>query len=240
MDSNVQAPIPLTCVAIDDEPFALEIIKHLVEQFPSLHMVKAFENGISGARFLRENPVDLLFIDINMPDISGLTLVRSLKKKPLIIFTTAHKDFALDGFDLDAVDYLLKPITPDRFSKAIQKAINIYSRNYVLQTDLEECIFVYSEYNLVKILLSEIEYIESLEDYIRLHLTSSKPVITRMPLKKILEKLPEARFKSIHRSYIISVSKVKSISNRKVLLASKKQLPISESYIQFIKEWKNS
>ena len=226
----------LKCVAIDDEPLALELIKEYVSRFPQLNLVQTFDDAISAAEVLRNNHFDLLFIDINMPDITGIDLVRSLNLKPLVIFTTAHKKFALEGFELDAVDYLLKPLNIERFTKAVNKAIDYYKfKNNI--TEEEECLFVHAEYKLVKIPLNDIEYIESLEDYIRIHISDAKPVLTLLSLKKVLEKLPEEKFKRIHRSYIVPVAKVKSIQNRKVLLTSSKELPISDSYVNFINNW---
>lgn len=231
----------LKCVAIDDEPLALELIKTYVAQTPALQLVETFEDAIAGAQFLQKNHVDLLFIDINMPDISGLDLVRSLKERPLIIFTTAYKKFAFEGFELEAVDYLLKPIDFERFSKAVHKALDFHSfKKSNAAGDGGESLFVHSEYKVIKIALHDIDYIESLEDYIRIHITNSKPILTLMSLKKVLEKLPEDKFKRIHRSYVIPVGKVKSIAHRKVLLNSGKELPISKSYTQFITDWKNS
>lgn len=229
----------LKCVAIDDEPLALELIKTYALQLPELQLIKTFGDATAGAEFLSKTPVDLLFIDINMPDISGLDLVRALKEKPLIIFTTAYKQFAFEGFELDAVDYLLKPIDFERFSKAVAKASEYYSVKNSVQQDHKDSLFVYSEYKLIKIPFSEIEYIETMEDYIKIHLTKGKPVLTLMSLKKVLEKLPEDKFRRIHRSYVVPVGKVKSIANRKVTLNSGKDLPISESYLNFIQDWKN-
>ncbi|MFC0775946.1 LytR/AlgR family response regulator transcription factor [Terrimonas alba] len=228
----------LKCVAIDDEPLALELIKTYVARFAELEMLQVFDDAISGAEFIRKIPVDILFVDINMPDITGLDLVRSLEKKPIIIFTTAHKKFALDGFELDAIDYLLKPISFERFSKAVKKAIE-YSRYKNQQTsEPTESLFVYSEYRLIKIPFADIEYIESVEDYIKIHLSNARPILTLMPLKKVLEKLPADKFRRIHRSYIVAIEKVNSILNRKVQLSSSTELPISDSYSSFIKEWK--
>lgn len=227
----------LKCVAIDDEPLALELVKNYVAKFPELELLQTFDDAISGAEFIRNIPVDVLFIDINMPDITGLDLVRSLEKKPIIIFTTAHKKFAVDGFDLDAVDYLLKPISFERFSKAVTKAME-YARYKSKDDRASEYLFVYSEYRLIKIPLVDIEYIESLEDYIKIHLLNAKPILTLMPLKKVLEKLPPEKFKRIHRSYIVSVDKVNSVLNRKVRLSSSTELPVSDSYSHFINEWK--
>ena len=174
-----------------------------------------------------------------MPDITGLDLVRSLEEKPIVIFTTAHKKFAIDGFDLDAIDYLLKPIAFERFSKAVTKAIEYHGYKTRADNETEENLFVYSEYRLVKIPLHDIEYIESLEDYIRIHLVNAKPILTLMPLKTVLEKLPSDKFTRIHRSYIVSINNVRSILNRKVTLTSSTELPISDSYVNFINNWKS-
>jgi DNA-binding LytR/AlgR family response regulator len=228
----------LKCVAIDDEPLALELIKNYVGRFAELEMLQTFEDAISAAEFIRNTPIDILFVDINMPDITGLDLVRSLDEKPIIIFTTARKKFAIDGFDLDAIDYLLKPISFERFSKAVAKAIEYARHKGRTRTEETDNLFVYSAYRLIKIPLNDIEYIESLEDYIRIHLVNTKPVLTLMPLKKVLEKLPAEKFKRIHRSYIVAVDKVNSVLNRKVRLTSSIELPVSESYAGFIKEWK--
>lgn len=227
----------LKCIAIDDEPPALELIAEYVSRSPELQLLQTFDDAISGAEFLRNNPIDLLFIDINMPDITGIELVKSLEHKPIIIFTTAYKKFAYEGFELDAVDYLLKPIDFSRFSKAVSKALEYYDYKKTAGLRENNYLFVRSEYRIIKISLSDIEYIESLEDYIKIYITTGKPILTLMPLKKVLEKLPAGKFKRIHRSYIISTEKVRSVLGRKVQLASSKELPISESYLDFIDEW---
>ena len=157
----------------------------------------------------------------------------------VIIFTTAHKKFAFEGFELEAIDYLLKPIEFKRFSRAIQKAIESKKNPGALLNDEAQSLFVHSEYRLLKIPFREIEYIESLEDYIKIHVNGSKPVLSLMSLKKVLEKLPPSKFRRIHRSYIVSIEKVKSILNRKVQLPSI-ELPVSDSYMDFITEWKRN
>jgi two-component system LytT family response regulator len=226
----------IKCVAIDDEPLALVVIEKMVKKFPALNLTASFDDAISGAEFLRAHPIDLLFIDINMPDISGLQLVRSLEVKPMIIFTTAHKNFAIESYELDALDYLLKPIQQERFDKAVNKVIEYYQyKNAKVKAD-DEVLFVRSEYRLVKINLSDVEYIESMEDYCRIHLINAKPVMTLMTLKAILEKLPAARFKRIHRSYIIPVNNIISVVNKKVKLPSI-ELPISSSYLSSVTDW---
>ncbi len=229
----------MRCIAIDDEPPALVVLKEYISRIPQLELVRTFDDAISGGEFLRQNAVDLLFIDINMPDITGLDLVKSLEQKPIIIFTTAHKKFALEGFELDAVDYLLKPISFERFSKAVTKAADYFEIRKKPKTE-SSFLVVYSEYRMVKIPMSEIEYIESLEDYIRINRINEKPVMTLMTMKKAVEKLPSDKFQRIHRSYIVATGKVKSVLNRKAMLQSGVELPISDSYSSFIDEWKKS
>jgi two-component system LytT family response regulator len=227
----------LKCVAIDDEPLALELIKNYVTRFPVLQMLQTFEDAVSCAEYLRQNAVDLLFVDINMPDITGIDLVRSLASKPMVIFTTAYKNFAFEGFELEAIDYLLKPIDVKRFGKAVEKAVDYYKyKNILADEGQDESLYVYSEYRMVKINLKDIEYIESMEDYIKIHLQFAKTVLTLMSMKKVLEKLPEEKFQRIHRSYIVPVNKVRSIQNRKVKLNTI-ELPISDSYIDFARRW---
>ncbi len=227
----------LRCVAIDDEPPALVLLKEYVSRIPAIEMLETFDDAVSGAEFLRNTSVDILFIDINMPDITGIDLVRSLTVKPLIIFTTAYKKFAFEGFELEAVDYLLKPISFTRFSKSVQKAISMHQKTVPAKSSDPLYLFVRSEYRMLKLDIETIEYIEGLEDYIRIHLLHAKPVMTLMTLKAVLEKLPPEKFKRVHRSYIVSVDKVVSIHNKKATLVSSKELPISDTYQDFINEW---
>lgn len=226
----------LKCVAIDDEPLALKLLEQYAVKTPELDMLHTFDDAISGAEFIRQNNIDLLFIDINMPDITGIDLVRSLQQKPMIIFTTAYKKFAYEGFELDAVDYLLKPIDYTRFNKAVQKAIQFYQQAKSAKPAEEACFFVRSEYQQVKINIDSIEFIEGLEDYIKIHIINAKPVLTLMTLKAMQEKLPADKFIRIHRSYIIPLMQIVSIANRKILLASSRELPVSDTYIEKVNE----
>jgi len=226
----------IKCVAIDDEPLALVIIEKMIHKFPMLTLAGSFDDAVFGAEFIRQHPIDLLLIDINMPDISGLELVKSLEYKPMIIFITAHKNFAIDSYELDALDYLVKPVQRERFDKAINKAIEFYNYKYIKNKIDDEVIFIRAEYQLIKINLNDIEYIESMEDYCKIHLMNAKPVMTLMTLKSILDKLPPAKFKQIHRSYIISLNKIKSFVNRKVMLPSV-ELPVSNTYLLSLAEW---
>jgi two-component system LytT family response regulator len=175
-----------------------------------------------------------------MPDITGIDLVRSLKVKPMVVFTTAYKNFAFEGFELEALDYILKPIDFKRFEKAVEKAADYYQyKTKPVAEQADESLYVYSEYRMVKIELNTIEYIESMEDYIKIHVTNAKTILTLMPLKKVLEKLPPDKFQRIHRSYIVPVGKIRSIQNRKVKL-TEIELPVSESYLDFVRSWMKS
>jgi DNA-binding LytR/AlgR family response regulator len=227
----------LKCVAIDDEPLALEIIKKYVSDYPSLKLVNTFDDAVSGAEYLKKNKVDVLFIDINMPDITGVDLVRSLQEKPMIIFTTAYKNFAFEGFELEAVDYLLKPINNTRFNAAIQKAIDYYQFKHTSHTEVDDFLYVHSEYRVIKISMRDIEYIESMQDYIKIYLINTeRPVLTLMPLKSVVEKLPANQFVRIHRSYVVARAQIRSIYNRKIKL-SRIELPVGTNYSEFIKDW---
>lgn len=225
------------CVLIDDEPLALEVLKQYIARFPALKLLHSFDDAIEGAEYLKDHPADLLFIDINMPDIKGTDLVRSLPQKPLVIFTTAYKNYALEGFELDAVDYLLKPIEFERFGRAVQKALELHQLRTAVQPE-GGSLFVRSDYRLVKIRLSDIEYIESVEDYIKIYISGERPVMTLMTMKAVQEKLPAEGFARIHRSYIVPLARVRSVVNKKVLLHSGTELPVGNSYTGVVKGWR--
>lgn len=222
------------CIAVDDELPALELIKNYISQVPDLQMVQGFHDAISAGEFLRGNHVDILFVDINMPDINGIDLVSSLTVKPLIIFTTAYKKFAYEGFELEAVDYLLKPISLERFKKSVSRAVEWLQSRVQPKTQPEESVFVRSEYKMVKIELNDIDYVEGLEDYIKIHIAGSRPVLTLMTMKAFIEKLPAEKFLRVHRSYIVSLNKIGSVGNKKIILKNGTVLPVSESYIDLL------
>jgi len=227
----------LKCIAIDDEPLALEVLKRYIDKLPSLQLMQAFDDALSAGEFLRQNVPDLLFLDINMPDINGIDLLKSLPVKPMVIFTTAYKQFAHQGFDLDAVDYLVKPISFERFTHAVNKARSAFQAQNTAVESEEDFLFVRSEYKLVKIELGQIDYIENLGDYLKIYINSQKPVMTLMTLKNIATKLPPERFARIHRSYIVPLRRIVSIVNQKVLLSNQAELPVGESYLENLNKW---
>lgn len=215
------------CIAIDDEPLALQLINEYCGKISFLQLDKVFTNTDEAKVWLSQNKVDLLFLDIQMPDVNGLQFYKSLNEKPLVIFTTAYKDFAVDGFNVDAVDYLLKPFEYDRFLKAVYK-----SKEYLEFLSSQELqlnsIFVKVNYEIMKINLKDIELIEALDDYIKLYIKPN-PVLTLMTLKSIQERLPIRDFVRVHRSFIVPINKIEKFSKTKLMVAGK-EIPIGSSY----------
>jgi len=222
--------MPIRCIAIDDEPLALELIQYYVSLHSDLQLLATFEDALQARQYLQTHEVDLLFADINMPDINGLQLVESLSKRPMVVFTTAYKKFAYEGFELQAIDYLLKPIGPERFATAIQKVKDAFLLQQQKQTQAEKpSIYVRSDYKMLRIVLDHIQYIEGLEDYIRIHVDGSRPVLTLMSLKAMEETLPADLFIRIHRSYIIPIKRIVTIQAKEIQLPGI-SLPISKKY----------
>ncbi|MEN8126081.1 MAG: LytTR family DNA-binding domain-containing protein [Bacteroidota bacterium] len=221
------------CLIVDDEPIAREILENHLQKIDAIQVISTCKNAIEAFNAINSNKIDLIFLDINMPEISGLSFARSINKNIKIIFTTAYREYAVDGFDLKAVDYLLKPISFERLLQAVNKYLN---ENINLITDNKEdlihdksnFIFVRSDRKMIKIDFSEINYIESLGDYLKIYLNEKK-IITRETITSIEAKLPKNDFLRIHRSYIISIDKIESFTNEFVEL-NKKAIPISRSY----------
>ena len=195
------------CIAIDDEPLALQLISEYCSKISFLKLEKVFTNTDEARVYLQENKVDLLFLDIQMPDINGMQFYKSLAEKPPVIFTTAFKDFAVEGFSVDAIDYLLKPFEYDRFLKACYKA-NEYMEFLSSQEMQLNSIFVKVNYEIMKINLKDIELIEALDDYIKIYIKPT-PVLTLMTLKSIQEKLPSRDFVRVHRSFIVPLKQIR-------------------------------
>jgi DNA-binding LytR/AlgR family response regulator len=221
----------LNCIAVDDEKLVLELLADNIRQVPFLHLVAKCRNALEAIDVLHREKVDLIFLDIQMPGLNGLQFLRSLQQPPMVIFVTAYKDYAFDGFNLDAIDYLLKPVSFERFLKACNKAFLHQQQQSVQQDDKPPAyFFVYVEYNQVKINIPEILYIEGMKDYVKIFLsTSTKPVITRMSLKAMEEKLLPHRFVRCHKSYIVAADKVTAIK-RDLLCIGDAELPLSDSY----------
>jgi two-component system LytT family response regulator len=230
----------ITCVAVDEDALALELIKAHIARIPALTLVQIFDDAIAAMDYVQTTLIDILFVDTQLHDISGIDLVRSLEKKPVVIFTAADTSLLEEGLQAGAIDYLLKPVDFDAFAKAANKALDFLEIINRSRTEAEESLYVNSKYRLVKINLRDIEYIESLEDYLKIHITDREPVLTLMTLKKVLEKLPGDKFQRIHRSFVVATARVSAIQNRKAILTSGQELPISSTYLSFIQGWKRA
>ena len=221
----------MRCIAVDDESLALDLLEDNIRKVPFLTLVKRCKNAFEAHEVVMKENIDLMFLDIQMPGISGVQFLQSIVNPPLVIFITAYEQFALQGFNLDVVDYLLKPVSFDRFLKAANKAHEFFTlKNTVPSTTSSEYLFVNSEYNLVKINVRDIIYIEGLKDYIKIFIMSAtRPIITRLSMKSIEEKLPADRFARVHKSFIIAIDKIISIRKGKISI-NNVHVPISEHY----------
>ncbi|MDC3318476.1 LytTR family DNA-binding domain-containing protein [Flavobacteriaceae bacterium] len=223
----------VTCMIVDDEPMAREIISSFVGKIHNLELVATCKNVSEAFSVLQKESIQLIFLDINMPEISGLSLAKSIQHKSQVIFTTAYREYAIEGFDLQAVDYLLKPISFDRFLKAVQKYFDLHASKEIIKQEIvseakETSIFVRSDRKMLKVRFKEINYIESLSDYVKIF-TDKETIITRETISNIESKLPSNEFLRTHRSYIVSMPKIDSFTNE-FLELDKKAIPISRSY----------
>ena len=223
----------ITCVIIDDEPLAAELLQSYVDREPQLKLLGTFNDAENGADFIRANKVDLIFLDIQMPHVNGIQLLKSLDSPPMVIFTTAYSEYAAEGFELDAIDYLLKPFDMARFERAVTKACEYHKSLTKTATDANPFIFIKSEYQVIKINYDDIRYIEALDDYIKIYTTNSRPVLTLMTLKTITEKLPADKFARVHRSYIIALGRIESVRNKRIKIGEI-EIPIGSSYAENI------
>jgi DNA-binding LytR/AlgR family response regulator len=223
----------IRCIAIDDEPLALKQIVSYIEKTPFLELDKSFESALQAVNWLSENETDLMFVDINMPDLSGMEFVKSLQNPPKVIFTTAYSEYALEGFQVDAVDYLLKPIGYADFLKAAQKAKERFftrpSKPEQLDSN-EEFLFIKADYKLQRINLKDIKYIEGMREYVRIYIENQSPVMTLLSMKKLVEHLPQKDFMRVHRSFIVNLNKITTIERNRIIFDKDVYIPVSEQY----------
>ena len=223
----------INCVIIDDEPLAAELLLSYAKRISYLNVKGTFNSAIAAMRELREHPVDLIFLDIQMPELSGLEFARILPPQTRIIFTTAFNQYAIDGYKVNAMDYLLKPISYDDFLPACNKALEYFTSQQIHTSNKEKAdrfIFVKSEYKLVRINLDDVLYIEGVKDYVKIYFDNGdKPVMSLMNMKRIEESLPSPEFMRTHRSYIVNMMKVKVIDRLRIVF-DKVYIPISDSY----------
>lgn len=227
----------MKCVIIDDEPLAVDVLKEFTSRIEILELVATFNNAIDAISFINQSNVDLIFLDIEMPQFNGIEFLKSLDKIPMVIFTTAYSEYAVDGFNIGAVDYLMKPIPFHRFFKAVLRAQQMASTQIVQpsiapalpQKSAQEYIFVKAEYENIKLNLNDILYIEGLKDYVKIHTLNGKYILTLNSLKKFEVSLESSDFFRIHRSYIVNLKHVKSIQKNKVVIMDKR-IPVGENY----------
>lgn len=224
----------IRCVAIDDEPLALKMLEEYIKQTTFLELAEKFTHPVKAFNYLHENEIDLIFVDIQMPDLSGLEIVANLRYKPMIIFTTAYSEYAIDGFKADAIDYLLKPIDYPDFLKAVNKAKEWITAIKGKNTDVKsnkEFLFIKSEHKTIRINFNEIKYIQSMSEYVRIYLTNSKPIMSLLSLKSLELELPESLFMRVHRSYIVNLQKINVIERNEIVYDDGTIIPVSQQYI---------
>ena len=222
----------ISCLIIDDETIAREVIATHLSKIENINVIASCKNAIEAFNYISNHTIDLVFLDINMPEISGISFAKSINKDIKIIFTTAYRDYAVEGFELQAVDYLLKPVSFERLLKAVNTYFEVYnkpSESPQNQTESSYFMFVRSDRRMLKIAFNEITYIESYSDYIKIHLNDKTTIVTRETISAVEAKLPKNEFIRIHRSFIIAITHIDSFTNEQIVI-SEKSLPISRSY----------
>lgn len=216
----------ITAIAIDDEMPALEIIELYCSKIETVDLKKIFSKTSEARFYLEEHAVDLIFLDINMPSHSGIDFYKSISQKTMVIFTTAYKEYAVESYEFGAIDYLLKPFGFERFKKAVEKVVEQYK---FLSQSLDNELYFRMDYGLIKVSVQDILYVEGFDNYIKIHLANQKPVLIRMTIKNILEKLPVKQFCRVHRSYIVAMSKMTVFKNKTIFI-SEKEIPLGKTY----------
>lgn len=229
-------------IAIDDEPLALKLVNGYIAKTPFLELLAAFDNPLDAIEYLKDNPAELIFLDIQMPDLSGIEFTRILENRPKIIFTTAYEKYALEGFKLEAVDYLLKPFSYEEFltaAKKVQKLIGLEQKAAHQVEVNNEFLFLKSEYKIRRINFNEIEYIEGLKDYVKVYLHNGpKPILSLNSLKSLEAKLPSEKFMRVHRSFIVNLDKIHTIERSRIVFG-KTYIPVGEQYKEKFQEFLN-
>lgn len=233
----------IRCIAIDDEPLALRQIITYIKKTPFLELAGQCESALQAIEVLENIQVDLMYVDINMPDLSGMDFAKSLEKPPKIIFVTAYSQYALEGFKVEAIDYLLKPISYGDFLKSANKARNYFETNHsqvLMDRSNNEYLFVKSGYKIVRINLEDITYIEGMREYVRVHLTNGKSLMPLISLRVLDEQLPSTRFMRVHRSYIVNLQKITTIDHSRIIFEGQVHIPVSEQYKELFQKYINS
>lgn len=225
----------IRCITIDDEPLALQQMEGYINKIPYLELVAKCQCAEDAKAIIDNDKIDVIFCDINMQELNGLDFVKSLKNPPMVVFTTAYSEYAVDGFRLNAVDYLLKPFGLEDFKQSAEKVKKRYDSQKTTQevslVDEDDAIFLKTEYKIVRINIKSIHYVEAMSEYLRIYLdNTARPVIVLMSMKKMEERLPSTSFMRVHRSFIINLKKIKEVSKNRILLGEEIDVPIGDSY----------
>ena len=227
-------------LAIDDEPLALKQLAAYIKKVPFLELVAECQSAIDAQKILEQDVVDVMFIDINMPDLNGLDFVRTLAAPPLVVFTTAYSEYAIDGYKVNAVDYLLKPFGMDEFLRAANKVKQQYDLTHtteVSKVDDNDAMFLKTEHRIVRININNIRYIEGMSEYLKIYLKDAKPIVVLLSMKKMEERLPSHSFMRIHRSYIINLNEIQEVNKNRVILDADTFLPIGDLYREQLNQY---
>jgi len=219
----------INAIAIDDEPLALDLIESFCNRTDSVKLERTFTQVNEAQKYLRKFPVDLLLLDINMPLLSGIEFYKKVEQNTMVIFTTAYSEYAIEGFNLNAIGYILKPFSFTRFEQAIKKATDYYEYVHQKGNMAVKFLYIKADYSLIKVVLDEIQYIEAFADYLKIYLPNKKSITARMTMKGIMDKLPSPRFIRVHRSFILPVEKIISVRN-KIVHIEGREIPIGTSY----------
>lgn len=224
----------IRCIAIDDEPLALKQLETYISKVEFLELVSACQSAADAGRILESEDVDVIFCDINMPDLNGMDFIKSLTNPPLVVFTTAYSEYAVEGFKIDAVDYLLKPFGLEDFQKAalkVRKRIEAEHISEISTLDKDDSIYFKTEYKIVRVEVSKIVYVEGMSEYLKLFLDGKKePVIVLLSMKKLEDHLPSDRFMRVHKSYIVNLRQISQLSKGRIVLENGESIPIGDLY----------
>ena len=217
-------------IAVDDEPLALDLIEAYCKNVDFLRFEKGFTGTVSALQFLEKNPIDLLFLDINMPSMSGIDFYRSLDHKPMLVFTTSYSEYALESYDLGAIDYLLKPFTFERFKKAADRVKETFNLIFNASiSEKEKFLLLKADLGLVKVILKDILFVEGLDNYLKIHLRNQTPIVARLTMKALVEMLNDTEFLRVHRSYIVAIDHIESVKQKIITIAGE-EIPVGKNY----------
>lgn len=235
----------IKCLAIDDEPLALEQLANYIKKIPFLELVARCQSALDAREIMECEVIDAIFCDINMPDLNGMDFVKSLTMPPRIVFTTAYADYAVEGFKVNAVDYLLKPFGLQEFQRAVVKVKKLKELEEFKESEKpewsektnEDTLFLKTDYRIVKVTISDIRYVEAMSEYLKVHLEGeAKPIVTLLSMKKMEERLP-SNFMRIHRSYIINLDKIREVNKNRVVMDADTFLPVGDNYKEAFQTW---